>query len=210
MNSPEPQSPDRGEAPSESSQTTLGTSSPASASQAGAGREARNEAATQCGVPRTCQRVVPRWLVLLDNLPTLALFLLGAALMARVWRPLGLVFLLYCGLTIVAFWGRICVHCHHFGTRACPCGYGVLAPRLFKWKGDRNFRQVFRRNIVILFPCWFLPPIAGAWLLTAGFSWGLASLLGVFCVTGFLMIPLISKYVGCRGCGLRNRCPWMS
>lgn len=178
--------------------------------EAEAGREVGNASAAGCDVSPACQRVVPRWLVLLDNLPTLALFLLGAALMARFNRPLGLVYLLYCGLSILAFWGRICVHCHHFGSRACPCGYGVLAPKLFNWKGDQNFRQVFRRNIVILFPCWFLPPIAGAYLLKAGFSWKLAGLLAVFCVIGFLVVPLISKYVGCRGCELRDQCPWMS
>lgn len=175
-----------------------------------AGKGVGGVGAAGCGVSPTCPRVVPPWLVLLDNLPTLTLFLLGAAMMARVWRPLGLVYLLYCGLAIVWFWGRICVHCQHFGSPACPCGYGVLAPKLFNRKGDQNFRRIFRRNIVILFPCWFLPPIAGAYLLRAAFAWPLVGMLTAFCMIGFLVIPLISNFVGCRRCELRDQCPWMS
>ena len=35
-------------------------------------------------------------------------------------------------------------------------------------------------------------------------------LLVTFCLLGFVVIPLIAKLVGCRGCEIRQDCPWMS
>ena len=102
-------------------------------------------------------RVVPAWLIVVDNGPTALMFVVGAALLWPISWSLSIAFLVYCGLAIVLFWARICPHCHHFSTRACPCGYGVVAAALFAPKGGKDFRKVFRRNIGIMFPCWFVP-----------------------------------------------------
>jgi hypothetical protein len=124
----------------------------------------------QCGIHVDCERIVPLRIVLLDNIPTAAMFVLGAILMWRLGWLFGTAYLVYCILAIVGFWGRICPWCHHFATRACPCGYGVIAARFFKPKTGREFRSVFRANIVIMFPCFFIPPIAGALLLWNGYT----------------------------------------
>ncbi len=155
-------------------------------------------------------RVVPTWLTLLDNVPTAVLFALGAVLMGWAWRPLAAVYLAYCVLAIVLFWARICPHCPHFATRACPCGYGVIAARLFAARPDGGFQRAFRRNIGVVFPCWFVPPVAGGYLLWMGPTWPVVAVLAAFCVVGFAVIPIIAKRIGCRGCGLREDCPWMA
>ena len=164
-----------------------------------------------CGVPEACARAVPGWLVLLDNVPTLAMYLLGAAIL---W-PLGIgwaaAYLLYSAVSIVLFWKCICPYCHHYGTRACPCGYGVVSARLFRSKRDagEDFRSVFRDNIGVVFPSWFVPPAVGLCLLWWEFTPARLWLLVAFCVVGFALIPLISKLVGCRNCSVREDCPWM-
>ena len=163
-----------------------------------------------CGIPLSCGRAVPTWLVILDNVPTAILFVLGAALLVPLGWTFAALFLAYCALSIVLFWGRICPFCHHFGTRACPCGYGVIAARFFRRKTGGDFREVFRRNIVIMFPCWFIPLGGGAWLLHSEFSMGRLVLLSVFCFVGFVAIPLIAKLVGCRNCEIKKDCPWMT
>jgi len=171
-----------------------------------------NEKHDACGVPHQCQREIPTWLVLLDNVPTLILFGLGAVLVGRLWWPLAALFLVYCGAAILLFWGRICPYCPHFGTRACPCGYGVLAPRFFRSRvgtEGKDFRTVFRRNIGIMFPCWLVPLGIGLMLLWRERSLELMVLLGVFCLVGFVAIPLISLLVGCRACEIKDQCPWM-
>jgi len=166
--------------------------------------------AADCGIPRECDRVVPAWVVFVDNAPTGAMFALGTVLMWQVGWAFGAGYLAYCVLAIVAFWGRICPWCHHFGTRACPCGYGVVVPLLFERRTGREFRQVFRANIGIMFPCFFVPPIAGAVLVWPGPTRSLVVILAAFCVIAFAAIPMISRLVGCRGCAIRDQCPWMT
>ncbi len=163
-----------------------------------------------CSIHKECERKVPAWLVLLDNIPTAILFILGALIVGFISRPLALLMLLYNLSSIAMFWGLICRHCRHFGSRACPCGYGAIAARFFQKKEGGNFRKVFRKNIVIMFPCWFLPLGAGLYLLYNGSPRNFLPLFLAFVAVGFVLIPAISKFVGCKGCELRKDCPWMS
>jgi hypothetical protein len=32
----------------------------------------------------------------------------------------------------------------------------------------------------------------------------------IFSIIGFLIIPLISKFVGCKNCEIKDDCPWMT
>jgi hypothetical protein len=163
-----------------------------------------------CSIHDACERVVPSWLVFLDNVPTAILFLLGTVLVGILWRPLAIFMLIYNLSSIILFWALICRHCPHFGTRACPCGYGVSAARCFSGKETGNFRKVFRKNIAIMYPCWFVPLGAGLYLLYARFSRDILMIFAAFVIVGFVMIPAISRFVGCKGCELKEQCPWMS
>jgi phosphatidylglycerophosphate synthase len=155
-------------------------------------------------------RIVPGWVVVLDNAPTVLMFFLGSALIWKV-RPLfSALFLLYCILSIFMFWYLICPWCRHFGTSGCPCGYGRISSRIFKRRSGKEFKKVFRQNIGILLPCWVLPLGTGIYLLWIRFSWALLSLFLSFCIVGFILISAISRFVGCRWCTIRDECPWMS
>ena len=168
------------------------------------------EAAKDCGIPVECGREVPTWLVALDNVPTAVMFMLGVALLWLVWWPLAVVFLVYCCLSIVLFLGLICPYCHHFDTKACPCGYGAIAPRLFERRGGADFRVVFRQRIGIMFPAWIVPFCVGVYLLWLDPSQYVLGLILAFCLVGFVLIPAISRFVGCKGCEVRDECPWMT
>jgi hypothetical protein len=163
-----------------------------------------------CNIPNACDRNVPAWLIALDNAPTAVLFLLGTAIVWNLHPILSLIFLGYCCLSIVLFWKLICPWCHHFGTAGCPCGYSRIAARLFKRKTGKEFRRVFRRNIVVVFPCWFFPLGVGIYRLWTAYSPVLLFLFLTFCLVGFVLIPAISKFVGCRSCDVKDQCPWMS
>ena len=163
-----------------------------------------------CGIPHACGRVVPTSTILLDNAPTVALFALGAMILHPIGAAASVAYIAYCTLAIVLFWRLICPHCRHFDTRQCPCGYGIVAARLSSRRDSRGFRKVFARNIGIMFPCWFVPAGAGVFILNRHFDPTLLALLIAFCLLGFILIPLIAKLVGCRGCEIRNECPWMS
>jgi hypothetical protein len=170
----------------------------------------KDKQGADCGIPDTCERIVPNWLIFVDNAPTVLMFLLGAALIWNIRPVFSILFLLYCGLSIVLFWRLICPFCHHFNTQGCPCGYGTIAPRFFKKRTGKVFKKVFRHNIVILFPCWFVPLGVGIYQMLTKFSWALFILFLSFCLIGFVLIPAISKFVGCKSCNIKEDCPWMS
>ena len=112
-------------------------------------------------------------------------------------------------VSIIWFWARICPNCHYHGTLACPCGYGIISSKLFPKKEGNSFHKVFKKNIIVLFPSWFIPPVIGIYLLVKSYSVGLLILVISFIVVGFVLIPLISKKVGCKDCEIKEDCPWM-
>jgi len=61
-----------------------------------------------------------------------------------------------------------------------------------------------------MFPCFFIPPIAGAVLIWNGTTRSILATLVAFCLIAFAAIPMISKLVGCKGCEIRDECPWMT
>ena len=170
----------------------------------------KQELKLNCGIPGGCPREVPRWIILIDNAPVLALFVLGAAIVRPLSLAFSLGFLIYCALAIVLFWRLICPYCHHYNTKACPCGYGQIAPKFFRARKGKDFKKVFRQNIVIMFPCWLIPFAVGIHRLWTAFSWSLLGLFLAFCIIGFVAIPVIAKLIGCKGCEMKDQCPWMA
>jgi hypothetical protein len=60
-----------------------------------------------------------------------------------------------------------------------------------------------------MYPCWFIPFGVGIYLLCTGFP-NVLPLFISFVVVGFILIPAISRFVGCKGCELKKECPWMT
>jgi hypothetical protein len=75
---------------------------------------------------------IPVWLVLLDNIPTLLLFILGILIISRVSSAGAVAFGAYALFSVVWFWAKICPFCQHYDTLACPCGYGAISAKIFK------------------------------------------------------------------------------
>lgn len=155
------------------------------------------------------EKKIPLWLVLLDNIPTLLLFILGYLIINQLSTVAATVFAFYALFSIVWFWAKICPYCHHYNTLACPCGYGIISSRLFKQKNDKPFRKVFKQNIGIVFPNWFVPFAIAIYLMATRYSNELLVLTISFSLTGFVIIPTISKLIGCKSCEIREGCPWM-
>ena len=155
-------------------------------------------------------RKIPLRLVLLDNIPTLLLFLLGFLIIYKVSLTGAIVFGTYALFSVVWFWAKICPYCHHYDTSACPCGYGVISAKIFKRRDSKQFKKVFRRNIVIQFPNWFIPFAIDIYLLITKYSTEILLLTISFSLIGFVIIPVISKQVGCKNCEIKEDCPWMT
>ena len=89
-------------------------------------------------------------------------------------------------------------------------GYGIISSKLFSCKDSILFKKVFKRNILIVFPNWFVPFFVGIYLLINQYSVKVLGLLIIFSIIGFLIIPLISKFAGCKNCEIKEDCPWMT
>jgi len=153
---------------------------------------------------------IPLWLVLLDNIPTFLMFLLGFIIIYQVTLIGAFAFGAYALFSVVWFWARICPYCHHYNTYACPCGYGVISSHIFKRKSNKSFRNVFRKNLAIQYPNWFVPLAVAIYLLITSYTKGILFLTISFIIIGFVVIPSISKLVGCKNCEIKEDCPWMT
>ena len=145
---------------------------------------------------------------MINNVPTLILFIFGTIIMAQLNIVNGIIFFIYLVFSIIWFWAKICPYCKSFNTNNCPCGYGILSAKLFKKKSDKEFKQIFKKNILILFPAWFAPLIAGIYILLKRFSYITMFFLITFCLIGFFVIPFISLFAGCKSCSIKMDCPW--
>lgn len=178
---------------------------PGSEPEAGQMTEAKNDIVYPCHAKK-----VPLWLILLDNVPTLILFILGTLIIYQLSIPGAISFGFYALFSVVWFWAKICPYCHHYNTSACPCGYGAISSKFFRKKNDKSFKKVFRQNIVIVFPNWFVPISIAVYLLMTRFTKELLILTISFSIIGFAVIPLISKLVACKNCEIKKDCPWMT
>ena len=158
---------------------------------------------------KVCKKEIPIWLIVLDNVPTVILFCLGIILMIQLNIISGVIYSIYILVSIAWFWARICPYCESFGTRNCPCGYGIISARIFKKRSGEDFKNIFKKNIFILFSLWVVPPFTGIYLLVSKFSMITFVYLFIFCLTGLFIIPFISKIAGCKNCSIKDDCPWM-
>jgi hypothetical protein len=159
--------------------------------------------------------LVPGRRALIDNLPYIAMILLGAVIFrlsvdSATWQGvLAEGYVAYGALG--AFWIMVfvCPYCHFHGTTLCPCGYGWIAAKLRSKKESEDFAGRFKRHIPVIVPLWFLPPVAGGMALYGAFSWTLLILLAAFAVNSYVLLPLVSKRYGCASCPQKDTCPWM-
>jgi len=152
---------------------------------------------------------------LLNNLPYIAMIVLGTMILvvgftqAAVGWVVGVVYFIY-GIA-GAFWIILflCPHCHYWGTRSCPCGYGRIAARFRAKQVSDHFGEKFKKHIPVIVPLWFIPILVGIPLVVRSFSWLLLFLVSVFALHSFIVLPLVSTKHSCKECPQRGACPWM-
>jgi hypothetical protein len=137
--------------------------------------------------------------ILRENALQIIMYLLGAALTSLLWPPLAILYLVYAAFSNVLYMAWVCPYCGHYAPGTCPAGFHILSARRFKPKPGKTFAGEFRRNLWVMIPGWFVPPIAAVYLLVTGFSWYVLGLLVVFCVVAFWWLPESSKS-HCEGC----------
>jgi len=152
---------------------------------------------------------------LFHNIPYIVMTVLGAivlgmALSSSVWGLIsGIIFMLYGIIGTIWIMIFVCPYCRYWNTRACPCGYGRIAAKFRKKKSVEAFSEKFKKHIPVIVPLWFIPILVGVPFVIRSFSWALLVLLVVFALDAFVVLPLVSRKYGCKGCPQKETCPWM-
>lgn len=139
------------------------------------------------------------WSILQENALQIIMYILGMVLLSRVWWPLGPVYLVYSLFSNYLYMKYICPYCGHYGLGTCAAGFDLISGHRFKPLPGRTFGTEFRTKSWLLYPGWFLPPVAALYLLITGFSWIILGLTVVFCVVAFWLLPEVSKS-HCENC----------
>jgi hypothetical protein len=143
--------------------------------------------------------------ILRENSLQLLMYILGTFLVGLVWWPLGVVYLAYALFSNVLYMAWICPYCGHYLLGTCAAGFDLLSRKRFRPQPGRTFGSEFRRRVWVLYPGWFLPPVAGLYLLATSFSWPILAALVVFCLDAFWLLPEFSKK-HCENCTTAD-CP---
>lgn len=156
-----------------------------------------------------CYESYPLSVVVLANLLALAIYALGAWVLAgwAIW--LAALYLLYCLLMEVNVMRRSCVKCAYYG-KMCAFGKGRLCSFFFKQGDPSGFaeRQISWFEMVPDFLVSVIPVVGGIALLIRGFSWGVLAM-----VAGLLLLSLggnafVRGTFACRYCKQRESgCP---
>jgi hypothetical protein len=159
-----------------------------------------HEGGTRAGVP---------WRVVAETAALAAMYVLGLAVAWLVWPPLSLLYLAVILASNLLFMARICPYCRHVEAMNCHSGYHHVA-RLFRPQADRTFARQFQRNVAVMYPVWGLPPLLGIYGIArglgSGFEWGLLAAVVLFCLVGFVLLPVASQKT-CAGCATAEECP---
>ena len=119
------------------------------------------------GPQEGCLPTVPRSQELIDNIPYLAMIVMGALLFwsgfaNSIWRwPAAGIYVAYGLGGVIWIMCFICPYCRFYDTRLCPCGYGQLATKLRAPKAHDRFASQFKKHIPVIVSLWFAPLIPG-------------------------------------------------
>ena len=147
--------------------------------------------------------------MILHNLPEFIMYVLGSIIMSYLGLVVLIIFVVYFVFSTLWFMRFICTYCPHYDKLKCPSGYAPVAAKLFKKRDMNKFSIMFKRHIGVVFPTWFVPVIAGIYIILVDFSIVTIWLLIVFIVDAFIILPISSRRYGCDYCDLRDKCPWM-
>jgi len=146
---------------------------------------------------------------LLNDTPAIITWLLGSIIMFNFGLIIMLVYILSCVLYIFGFSRLLCTYCPLYGTISCPTKFGDIAAKLFVKIDEEKFSQRFKTFIPFLSLLWFVPFVAGVFLLISDFSWFHLGIIVIFFVFGFVLVPVIPMLTACKKCPVRRDCPWM-
>jgi len=151
----------------------------------------------------------PVWIILLSNLVTLLIYLLGMCIIFQLGIVWMVAYVIYIVILEVSVMKKSCVNCSYYG-KSCAFGRGKLSAALFKKGNPRKFTQkeIKCRDILPDFLVSIVPIVVGIVLLIINFTWLLVLNIIMIVLLGSLGNSLIRGSLTCKFCKQRKAgCP---
>jgi hypothetical protein len=151
----------------------------------------------------------PPLFVLMTNLLTLPIYVLGAVILSGFGMAAAGLFILYCLFLEIRLLRKSCVNCYYYG-KLCFAGRGLLCSLFFK-KGDPKKFACTEISWVQILPDFMvsiIPLIGGIILSIIDFNWLRIGLMVLLAILGFPVVGYIRGSLACRYCKQREiGCP---
>jgi hypothetical protein len=151
----------------------------------------------------------PVWIILLSNLVSVLIYLIGAIILYKLGVIWLIVYLLF------VFWLEIrllkdhCVNCFYYG-KCCAFGKGRLSFILFKKGVSKNFtkKQITWKDILPDFMVSLIPMLVGIIILFLNFNWLLLIMVILLFLLTFIGNAFVRGQLACKYCRQREiGCP---
>lgn len=158
---------------------------------------------------RKCYENYPFWMVIISNIVSLSIYIIGGFLVYQIGLIWFLLYILYILILEVKLLRGHCVNCYYFG-KTCFSGKGRLSSLFFK-KGEPakfNDIKITWKDIIPDFLVTVIPLIAGIFILIKGFNWTILLLVVLLFFLGFVGSGLVRGQLACKYCKQRELgCP---
>jgi len=151
----------------------------------------------------------PIRIVLLSNILTISIYLIGAYILAGFGVLFSALYLLYCLLMEIMVLRRSCVDCYYYG-KVCGLGKGKLCSLLFKKGKPERFvkKEVSLSSVLPDFMVFIFPIVGGIILSIRNFTWLLLALMIILAVLSLGGNAVIRGSFVCKYCKQREiGCP---
>ncbi len=151
----------------------------------------------------------PWRMIAISNAVSVAIYVLGFSLMARLGNVWGLLYAAFCVWLEWRLLSKSCRHCYYYGKR-CAFGKGLVCAWLFSRGSMENFcaKQISWKDIVPDFLVSLIPAVAGIAMLLSNFSWVLLLAVAALMLLGSIGTGLVRGQVACKHCKQRELgCP---
>jgi len=143
----------------------------------------------------------PCWIMLISNLVSLAIYIIGAVIISKlglVWLVLYLLYIVWLEIRIMT---HSCVNCYYYG-KYCAFGKGKISSWFFK-KGKKNGftnRNITWKDIIPDFLVSIIPLIVGIILEILNFSLWLLVLMVILFLLASVGTGFVRGSLACRFC----------
>jgi len=151
----------------------------------------------------------PLRIVILANLFSLLIYIIGAYLLYKLWIGFLVLYIIYCFWVEQKVLRKSCVNCYYYG-KTCGFGKGRLCSLLYEKGNNKEFckKEISWIDILPDFLVSVFPFIAGIILLILHFSWLILALIIILVILSSAGNAFIRGNFCCKYCRQREfGCP---